>query len=63
MQSSKSPEPALYNVTDLARFLGVGRTALYDWIHSEQLPPAAKIINRRRYWTKQQIEIFLGKES
>ena len=55
--------PALLNITGLARFLGVGRTTVYEWLYSEQLPPAAKIINRRRYWTRQQIETFLGKES
>ena len=67
MNNNKSPEPlniepALLNISTLARYLGVGRTALYDWLHSEQLPPAAKIINRRRYWTKMQIDKFLQKE-
>jgi len=43
-----------------AWLLGIGRTTLYEWLHSEQLPPAAKIINSRRYWTRQQIEAFLA---
>lgn len=50
----------LINLTRLARMLGIGRTTLYDWLHSEQLPPAAKVINKRRYWTRQQIEAFLA---
>lgn len=49
----------LINLTGLARMLGVGRTTLYEWLHSEQLPPAARIINSRRYWTRQQVEAFL----
>jgi predicted DNA-binding transcriptional regulator AlpA len=56
-------EPAILNITGLARYLGVGRTTVYEWLYSEQLPPAAKIINRRRYWTKKQIEQFLEKET
>ena len=63
MNNNKSLKPALVNITDLARLLGVGRTTVYEWLYAEQLPPAAKIINRRRYWTKKQIENFLGKES
>lgn len=63
MNKSKSPElTALINITSLARILGVGRTTIYDWLYSEQLPPAAKVINKRRYWTKTQIETFLEKE-
>lgn len=52
--------PAVYNVTSLSRYLGVGRTTIYEWLHSEQLPQPAKVINKRRYWTKQQIQNFLG---
>ena len=51
--------PALINLTTLARLLGVGRTTIYEWLQAEQLPPAAKIINGRRYWLNSQIEIFL----
>jgi predicted DNA-binding transcriptional regulator AlpA len=54
----------LLNVTSLARLLGVGRTTVYEWLYAEQLPPAAKIINKRRYWTAGQIENFLqGKKN
>jgi len=53
--------PALINLTTLARLLGIGRTTAYEWLHAEQLPPAAKIINNRRYWTAEQIEDFLQK--
>lgn len=63
MTESPHKIPALLNISALSRYLGVGRTTLYDWLHSEQLPPAAKIINKRRYWTKQQIEKFLGENS
>lgn len=49
----------LLSLTKLAKTLGIGRTTLYEWLHSEQLPPAAKIINSRRYWTRQQVEDFL----
>jgi predicted DNA-binding transcriptional regulator AlpA len=59
MATEPTPEPAIYNLTSLARVLGVGRTTLYDWLHSEQWPKAAKIINKRRYWTRRQIEDFL----
>jgi len=55
-----SPDlPAIMNISTLSRYLGVGRTTIYEWLYSEQFPPAAKIINKRRYWTKQQIENFL----
>ncbi len=62
--NTEAPEkiPAILNITTLARFLGVGRTTVYEWLYSEQLPPAAKLINNRRYWTKRQIENFLEKE-
>ena len=50
----------LISLTKLARRLGIGRTTLYDWLRSEQLPPAAKIINSRRYWTRSQVEAFLA---
>ena len=53
--------PALVNITNLARLLGVGRTTVYEWLHTEQLPPAAKIISGRRYWTRAQIEHYLDK--
>ncbi len=60
----QSPEiPALNNLSGLARLLGVGRTTVYEWLYAEQLPPAAKVINGRRYWTRKQIETFLEKES
>ena len=59
MNANQSPESALLNLTGLARLLGVGRTTIYEWLYAEQLPPAAKIINKRRYWTLQQIEHFL----
>ncbi len=51
--------PALISVTGLAKLLGISRTALYEWLYTEQIPPPAKIINKRRYWTRQQIESFL----
>ena len=54
-----SNSPALMNITKLAAYLGVGRTTIYDWLHSEQLPKPVKIINRRRYWSTQQIHEFL----
>lgn len=63
INDNQSHEAILYNITTLARLLGVGRTTAYEWLYAEQLPKAAKIINGRRYWTKQQIEIFLEKEN
>ncbi len=48
----------LISLTDFARLLGKGRTTIYEWLYSEQLPPAAKIINRRRYWTAEKINDF-----
>jgi predicted DNA-binding transcriptional regulator AlpA len=63
---TEAPEktiPAILNITGLARYLGVGRTTVYEWLYAEQLPPAAKIINKRRYWTAEQIENFLGENS
>ncbi len=53
-------EHQLINLAGLARLLGIGRTTVYDWLHSEQLPTAAKVINGRRYWTRQQVEAFLA---
>jgi len=50
----------LISLTGLARLLGKGRTTIYEWLYSEQLPPAAKIINGRRYWTVKQIDNFLN---
>ena len=55
--------PALINLTTFARLLGIGRTTAYEWLHSEQLPQVAKIINNRRYWTAEQIENFLRNNS
>ena len=52
-------QPALISLTGLARLLGKGRTTVYEWLYSEQLPPAAKIIRGRRYWTASQINEFL----
>ena len=54
-----SDMPAIVNITSLARLLGIGRTTAYEWLYSEELPPAAKLINGRRYWTAEQIETFL----
>lgn len=59
MPESPHKIPALLNISALSRYLGIGRTTVYEWLYSEQLPPAAKIINNRRYWTKKQIENFL----
>jgi len=53
----------LISLTSLARLLGIGRTTAYEWLYAEQLPPAAKIINKRRYWTAEQIENFLKEKS
>jgi predicted DNA-binding transcriptional regulator AlpA len=66
MNAVNTPEktiPALLSVSALARFLGIGRTTLYEWLYSEQLPPPVKIINNRRYWTAKQIEHFLGEKT
>ncbi len=49
----------LINLSRLSKILGVGRTTTYQWLHSEALPKAAKVINGRRYWTRNQIEAFL----
>ena len=59
IKTSTRIEPAIHSVSSLARFWGVGRTTIYQWLYSEQLAPAAKIINKRRYWTSQQVENFL----
>jgi predicted DNA-binding transcriptional regulator AlpA len=53
----------LISLTSLARLLGISRTTLYEWLYSEQLPAAAKIINKRRYWTAEQIADFLKDNS
>lgn len=58
---TKTANPALFSLTALARYLGVGRTTLYEWLYTEQFPSAAKVINGRRYWTAEQIEKFLSK--
>ncbi|OPZ94627.1 MAG: Helix-turn-helix domain protein [Planctomycetes bacterium ADurb.Bin412] len=49
----------LISLSRLSKILGVGRTTVYVWLNSDQLPKAAKTINGRRYWTRQQIEAFL----
>ena len=61
IETSVKIESAIHSVSSLARFLGVGRTTIYEWLYSEQLPPAGKIINKRRYWTAAQIEDFLNR--
>ena len=63
MLKSPTKFPALMNITTLSKYLGIGRTCCYDWLHTQQLPPAAKIINGRRYWTIHQIEQFLEEKS
>jgi len=50
----------LISLTGFARLLGMSRTTIYEWLYSEQLPPAAKIISGRRYWTTKQINDFLN---
>jgi predicted DNA-binding transcriptional regulator AlpA len=50
----------LISLTGLARLLGMSRTTIYEWLYSEQLTPAAKIISGRRYWTAKQINDFLN---
>lgn len=49
----------LLNISSLASQLDIDRSTVYEWLHSEQLPKPAKIINRRRYWTEGQIDEFL----
>lgn len=63
VEAPEKIESALINITSLARLLGIGRTTAYEWLYSEQLPPAAKIINKRRYWTAEQIGNFLKGKS
>jgi len=55
--------PQLFSLTKLSQHLGIGRRTLYDWLYAEQMPPAAKIINGRRYWTAEQVENFLQGKS
>ena len=55
--------PRLMNLTNLAHLLGVSRETCYQWLYSEQLPAATKIINKRRYWTADQIETFLKEQT
>jgi predicted DNA-binding transcriptional regulator AlpA len=56
----KTHDKLLISLTELAHLFGKGRTTIYEWLYSEQLPPAAKIINGRRYWTVKQIDDFLN---
>ncbi len=50
---------ALINLSTLCRLLGCSRQTCYAWLHSEQLPSAAKVILGRRYWLRSQVETFL----
>lgn len=50
----------LINITALSKLLGIDRSTVYQWLNSEELPRPAKLIHRRRYWTAEQINIFLN---
>ncbi|HBG28194.1 MAG: hypothetical protein A2Y10_19645 [Planctomycetes bacterium GWF2_41_51] len=51
--------PAILNLTKLSAFLGVSRETCYQWLACEELPPARKVIGKRRYWLRTDIENFL----
>jgi predicted DNA-binding transcriptional regulator AlpA len=59
MTASNSTLHAVNSLSNLCRYLGISRETAYQWLACEQLPEAAKIINKRRYWTAEQIENFL----
>lgn len=55
--------PQLYSITALSRHLGLSRTTIYELLYSEQLPQPAKILNKRRYFTAEQISLFLKEKT
>lgn len=53
-------KPMLLNLTKLSKTLGLNRNSIYRLLHSEQLPKAV-YINNRRYWLLRDIELWLEK--
>jgi len=56
--TAENPEKLLMSLSNLSYELGLGRTALYKLLNSEQLPKAI-FLNGRRYWLRKEILIWL----
>jgi predicted DNA-binding transcriptional regulator AlpA len=44
---------------DTAKFLGIGRSTLHDWVAKGILPPGVKIGPRARVWPVRVLEDFV----
>ena len=53
-------EERLMRISDVSRRIGVGKTALRDWIHMGIFPPGRVVGRRCRVWKKSEIDNFIN---
>jgi len=58
----RHPERATLTVEQLAHVLGVGRSKIYDMIHTNELPVAPVRLGRRIVFSRAKVEEFLGRD-
>jgi len=56
----RHPERATLTVSQLAHVLGIGRSKIYDMIHTNELPVAPIRFGRRIVFSHAKMEEFLG---
>jgi predicted DNA-binding transcriptional regulator AlpA len=56
---TKSENGKLLSITGLAAYLGLSRTVVYELLYTEQIPAAKILLNKRRYWLRENIDEFL----
>jgi excisionase family DNA binding protein len=59
--SASSEGRKILHIAEAARYLGIGRSTLYDWITAGQFP-IARCINGRWYVTRAEIDRWLDPE-
>jgi excisionase family DNA binding protein len=57
MTTTNIETPALLGAADAARYMGVGRTKLYELAGSGDLPSI--VIGRRRLWRRSDLDAFV----
>jgi excisionase family DNA binding protein len=58
----RHPERATLTVAQLAHVLGVGRSKIYDMIHTNELPVAPIRFGTRIVFSRAKVEEFLGRD-
>ncbi|OGO07292.1 MAG: hypothetical protein A2Y61_08085 [Chloroflexi bacterium RBG_13_60_13] len=60
--ASRHPERATLTVAELAHVLGVGRSKVYDMMHTDALPVPPIRFGRRIVFSRAKVEEFLGRD-